>query len=470
MLPRLRASMVVVATLAATVLGGVLGVSAGSSAAAATADPRPGASAPSAMPAAGTFYPTAVQRVLGGPTGGDAVSPGSPASVTTAEWPGLPSSGVSALMVNVTASAATADVRLSFAGTGLSAPAPLVAVPASTTRSTLLTVPLATTAGFDVSATGGSASVTADVVGFYAADDTVVAGYGLSGGYQPVETTRLSGPVAVTLAPGARSLFAVDLGGGVTPHATALLVDIRAGAPAPPAGTVGTVGTAAGPESGSVSVSAPTAPVERTTLATTVSFGAGSPGGNLALVPAEVDSSGRLGLAVTNTGTVAGAYSLDLVGFYDDGAIGPNLRFRALPQNRVLDTAAGLGGLTALTPGGSGRATLGDVAVDDSTFALVGVLTATAPTPTTVGVVSPDGPVTVAAAVPVGAGTTSVAVQPEVGVGRDVAVLAGAAAPTGLTLDVVGSFEASPAVTNPAARRWVPPVPTWQISAVLQSS
>ena len=48
---------------------------------AATADPRPGpAATPSAMPAAGTFYPTAPVRVLGSPTGGYAVSPGSSAS------------------------------------------------------------------------------------------------------------------------------------------------------------------------------------------------------------------------------------------------------------------------------------------------------------------------------------------------------------------------------------------------------
>jgi hypothetical protein len=38
-------------------------------------------------------------------------------------------------------------------------------------------------------------------------------------------------------------------------------------------------------------------------------------------------------------------------------------------------------------------------------------------------------------------------------------------APTGVTVDVTGSFEAYPPVTNPAARGWVAPVSGWQVSA-----
>ena len=106
-------------------------------------------------------------------------------------------------------------------------PAPLLAVAAGTTSSTLVTVPLATTSGFDVSAVGGPATVTADVLGFYAADDTVVAGYGLSGGYQPLELTPLVESAADTaIPPGGRVLLAVDLGGTATAHTRALLVSV----------------------------------------------------------------------------------------------------------------------------------------------------------------------------------------------------------------------------------------------------
>ncbi len=454
MLPRPRALVLVAALVAATALG----LSGALPAGAATADPRPGpAATPSAMPAAGTFYPTAPVRVLGTPTGGYAVTPASVAPVTTAGRPGLPSSGVSALMVNVVATAGAADVRIGLTATGGGSPASLLAVPADTTRSTLVTVPLATTSGFDVSAVGGAATVTADVLGFYAADDTVVAGYGLSGGYQPVETTPLFESAAGAIPAGGRALLAVDLGSPVTAHTTALLVSVTSKDTTAP---------------GSLSVTAASAPGDPGgVLPATVSFAAGARAGNLALVPAEVDSSGRLGIAVTNLSAAPTGYALDLVGFYDDGGIGPDLRFRALPQTRVVDTATGLGGVSALTPGAGGRTTLGDAVVDDSTFALAGVVTATTAAASTVGVLSPDAVVTAASQVPVAAGTTSVAVQSEVGVGRDLGLLAGPGSSSmGLTLDVVGTFEAYPPVTNPAARRWVPPVSPWQISAVPRSS
>ncbi|MEO7234441.1 MAG: hypothetical protein ABIW80_03605 [Lapillicoccus sp.] len=466
MLPRPRALMLVVALLAATSLG----LSGALPAGAATADPRPGpAATPSAMPAAGTFYPTAPVRVLGSPTGGYAVSPGSPATVATAGRSGLPSSGVSALMVNVVATAGASDARLGLTAAGGVSPAPLLAVPAGTTSSTLVTVPLATTSGFDVSAVGGPATVTADVLGFYAADDTVVAGYGLSGGYQPVEVTPLYESAADTaIPPGGRVLLAVDLGGPATAHTTALLVHVTSKDTTAP---------------GSLSVSSPSAPSPPSAvsapgdpdavLPATVSFAAGARAGNLALVPAEVDSSGRLGIAVTNTSAAPAGYALDLVGFYDDGGIGPNLRFRALPQTRVLDTATGLGGVSALTPGVGGRTTLADAVADDSTFALAGVLSITTAAASTVTVRSPDAVIPAAGDAPVAAGRTSVALQSEVGAGRDLTVMAGpgsGSAPMGLTLDLVGTFEAHPPVTNAAARRWVPPVSPWQISAVPRAS
>ena len=79
-------------------------------------------------------------------------------------------------------------------------------------------------------------------------------------------------------------------------------------------------------------------------------FAAGATAANLALVPARVGASGRLDVALTNASSGTTGVRLDLVGFYDDGALGPNLRFRALPQTRVLDTTTGVGA-PALPPG-----------------------------------------------------------------------------------------------------------------------
>lgn len=212
---------------------------------------------------------------------------------------------------------------------------------------------------------------------------------------------------------------------------------------------------------------AATAPAaEVAALPASVSFAAGTSLSNLALVPAEADTDGRIPVAVTNLSAAPAGYALDLVGFYDDGGIGPNLRFRPLPRTTVLDTGTGRGGVGPLTPDARQRTTPDDAVVGDSTFGLVGVLTASTTAPSTVGVfpegVTPDA----ADSAPLEVGSTSLAVQSEVGMGRGVGVVAGpGTAPIGVTLEVTGSFEAFPPVGNPSARSWVPPVAPWQISA-----
>jgi hypothetical protein len=193
-----------------------------------------------------------------------------------------------------------------------------------------------------------------------------------------------------------------------------------------------------------------------------VPFVAGAPAANLAIVGASPGDDGRLDVAVTNTSGGPTGVALDLVGFYDDGALGPNLRFRPLPQTRVVDTSTGLG-TTALQPGRRATVTPSPSVVGDSTFGLVGVAT---PATGSAGlsVDSPD--VTPSSDVDVAQGATSVAVQPEVSASRGVGLQARAGGPeTGVTVDVTGSFEAYPPVTNPAARGWVAPVSGWQVSA-----
>jgi len=247
------------------------------------------------------------------------------------------------------------------------------------------------------------------------------------------------------LGAGARQLIDVDLGTAATPHTTALLVRATATGPAAQ-GTlaVGAVGAAASVPS--------------------VAFAAGATSSNLAVVPATLDADGRLGVAVTNASSGATSLTLDLVGFYDDGALGPNLRFRPLPQTRVVDTSTSVGA-TALQPGRRTTVTPSDAVVGDSTFALVGVVTATSSGgPAGIDVDTPEA--TTASDVEVVAGTTTVAVQAQVGAARGLGLRTrDGSAPTGITVDVTGSFEAYPPVTNPAARGWVPAVPSWQVAA-----
>jgi hypothetical protein len=272
----------------------------------------------------------------------------------------------------------------------------------------------------------------------------VLGSLGVSGGYQPVDVTRVfDSDTAQPLAAGGRQLLAVDLGTAATPHTTALLVRATVkGAQASGTLTVGSTVEAA-----------PSVP-----------FVAAVPASNLAVVAASADTDGRLDVAVTNASTGATGVAVDLVGFYDDGALGPNLRFRPLPQTRVVDTSSGLG-TGALQPGRRTTVTPRDSVVGNSTFGLVGVATTTpAGGPAAVSVDSPEA--TPTTDVDVAAGATSVPVQTEVSAARGLALQSRAGSPpTGVTVDVTGSFEAYPPVTNPAARGWVAPVSGWQVSA-----
>ena len=440
--PRHRATAIVAAMVAATGLG----MSAAAAAPNKPADPQPGGWAlPRAVSAAGTFYPTAVSRLLGTADSGYAVEPGTRATVVAAGRGGLPSSGISAVVVNVAAVAGAADAALSFGPAGAVPAAPLLVAPAGTTRTVLLTLPLAATGAIDVTTTA-SATVAVDLVGFYAADDTVLGSQGVSGGYQPVDVTRVfDTDRSQPLAAGARQVVAVDLGTAATPHTTALLVRASAKAAQTPGGlTVGAADAVVGPMS-------------------SVAFGAGAAATNLAVVPASTGADGRLEVAVTNASGGTTGVALDLVGFYDDGALGPNLRFRPLPQTRVVDTSTGLG-TTALQPGRRATVTPSPSVVGDSTFGLVGVATATSAAGSGLSVDSSER--TPSADVDVAAGATSVAIQPEVSASRRLGLQARAGgAETGVTVEVTGSFEAYPPVTNPAARGWVAPVSGWQVSA-----
>lgn len=442
MYPRHRATAIVAALVAAATFG----MSGAVAAPAKPADRQPGDSAtPLAVPAAGTFYPVTATRLLGSADGGYALTAGTGVTVAAAGRAGLPSNGVSAVVVNVMAVAAAAEAGISLGAVGVRTAAPLLAVPAGGTRSALLTVPVGATDALELSASA-SAAVTVDLVGFYAADDTVIGSQGVAGGYQPVDVTRLfATDAAQPLAAGGRLVVEIDLGTAATPHTTALLVRATA------------LGSAA---AGSLTVGA----ADGSAAVPSVPLAPGVPSTNLAVVPTSLDANGRLDVAVTNASTGPTGVTLDLVGFYDDGTLGPNLRFRPLPQTPILDTATGLGAST-VPPGGRVRVTPADEVVGDSTFALVGVASTRAAGPSGLDVGGSDGSGTVGS-VEVAAGTTTVSVQPQVGADRALVLRATSdSALAAVALDVTGSFEAYPPVTNPAARGWVAPVSGWQVSA-----
>jgi len=428
--------------------------------------------------------------------------------------PGLPTGGVSAVVLNVTTTAtgpraALLGIRPGVGPLSTSRPLTSATVPSGGTRTTLVTVPLDPSGSLDV-VTSAPAEVTLDLVGLYAADDTVVATLGPSGGYQPGDPVRLLGPGAgagatspdpdrldptpspvPTVDPalaqpvparGVRRL-AVDLGAEAAQHVTALLVRVSV-VSSPAAGTV-TVAPGAGAPTGAATptvvdpAAQPGDSIAAAAVVTTptLSLERGVTASNLAVVPAVLDDDGLIGLTVSNGVSGPVPVRVDLVGFYDDGGLGADLRFRALPDARLIDTRTA-GGAGPLTDSGPAVRPSADV-VSDNTFGLVGSLTAltTAGRPTDVAVrrddldtaaLSPTAPPPAAGSVPVAAGDQATTpLQVEVGDSGGI-VLTASTGPAQAVVDVVGSLEAYPAVEDPSLRDWVPAVPAWQVRAVVR--
>ncbi|GAA1903800.1 hypothetical protein [Lapillicoccus jejuensis] len=515
------------AGLAAALLLGVAGPAAlpTTGAVAATADP-----VPTTGSVAGAFYPVPTTALLGTAARPAVLGAASTTTVGVTGRDGLPPAGVSAVVVNVTLEATSgraALLALRPQAGPLATGSPLTSVTALPGRptTTLATVPLDPDGGFSAVASA-PARVHVDLVGLYAADDTVVAALGASGGYQPMSAVRVVGPGAGAAAPdssdasdasdtsdatdaggagdgpggtdatttpspqptvdtglarplagGERRAVALDLGAATAPHVTALLLRVTA-LVVPSAGTVT---LAADPGAGEPTQVAPATGVAASSAAPspTLTLTAGATASNLAVVPAVVDGDGLLRLVLASTLTDRADVRVDLVGFYDDGGLGPDLRFRSLPVGRVVDTRVGLGAsgpltaATTLTPDTS--------VVGGDTFALVGTLTtlgARSAAGTAAGQVravpsdelgpaaAPAGPAPGGVPVPVGS-QQSTPVQPEVGTDGSLALAAGGAGPRmQAVLDVVGSFEAYPEVADPSARGWVDAVPGWQVRAL----
>lgn len=415
-------------------------------------------SGPQVVSAAGSFYPTDVRRLLGTTTAGYAVSAGRDATVRVVGRDGIPSSGLSAALVNVTAAAGSSAATLTAFPSGRpTAETSLLSVPAGSTRSALLTVPLGVLGSFDMRDSGGPVAVTVDIVGFYAADDTVVASRGVGGGYQPVEATRLFDSREVPSqdtgrAPGAlpaqgRTRLSVDLGQAINSHVTALALQVSAVAP-PADGSLTVWGGGPAPD------------------LTSVSFSAGAGAANLAVVPTSSGLGGTLDVSVANLGPAPVDVTVDVIGFYDDGRLGPNLRFRPLAPTRVVDTRLGLGA-PAVGAGPSTTITAPPSVTGDNTFGLVGVVTTLAPSAPSELSFWPEGSSRPeAAGIAVGAGAqASTPVQTEVGPSKTIQAH-NAVGSTDILLDVTGSFEAYPPVTDPSTRAWVRPLSSWQVSAV----
>lgn len=114
----------------------------------------------------------------------------------------------------------------------------------------------------------------------------------------------------------------------------------------------------------------------------TLNYTAGRNVSNMAIVPTsrcwEEGCSGEPMIGVLNTasGSTSTHVIVDIVGVYDDGSDGNGLRFRPITPTRITDTRTGLGYPTALGKGVTATAAV----AGDSTYALAFNVTAVSPT------------------------------------------------------------------------------------------
>lgn len=441
--PRLRAAIVAVIAAPVLAVGGGLS--------AVAAQPPAAATNTGVVSAAGTYYPVPTHPLVAGRS----LSENAPIHQQVLGVGRVPASGVSAVVVMLNASApgeaALVDV---YSGDRTAAHPGKIAVASGTTRSTMLTIPVGDSP--DVVLTSDQpVTATADIIGFYAADDTVIGTNGASGGLQPIDPVVLADgrtdPKAV-LTPGVDQSLAIDID-GAGPHTQALLLQVSAIDPA---------------SAGAVSVRPAGEPVPATD---TVSFWATERMSGTTIVRVTPTSDGVMDVVLRADASAPVAVQVSLLGFYDDGALGPNLRYRPLAATQDLTLpATDRGAAASADPTGADR--LVRMAVPESvagldTFALVATSRVSQGRPgDQVLVADPADPSGSRLAVSTGYGQTTTGTQTVVlAADNSFSVLP----PTQgqLVLEVSGSFESYPAVTDPALKSWVDAVSAWQINASL---
>lgn len=331
-----------------------------------------------ANPAWGTYHTVPPARVLdtrnaiGAPKA--PVGQGGVINLSMLGTAGVPITGVSAVVLNLTVTAATKPSYLTVWPAGTTRPtASSINFVAGTNRANLVTMPLGTvgtnTGKVSIFNNLGSVQVIADVMGYYVADGSATAG----GLYQSVLPERLldsrdasfGGPFASHEA----VPVAVDYntpGVDVNSHIRALAVNITAVRPTMAGFLTAWDG---------VGVVPPTS---------TLNFAPGTITPNMAIVPVAPcincgPNTGLPSITVVNGSLGTVHVLVDIVGFYDDGNLGDGLRFRPLTPTRIVDTRTGLG-TTTITASATKPVTAPVAVAGLDTFSLVTNTTAVRPT------------------------------------------------------------------------------------------
>ncbi|WP_411283442.1 hypothetical protein [Lapillicoccus sp.] len=140
----------------------------------------------------GAYYRVAPSRILDTRQGAGQLGPGAVLPLQVGGQGGVPGTGVSAVVLNVTVTNPTAGSYLTAYPSDLPRPnASSINFPRGFTGANLVTVPLHAGGVVNIYNAFGSVDVIGDVVGFYAADESLVSAYGASGGFIATVPTRL---------------------------------------------------------------------------------------------------------------------------------------------------------------------------------------------------------------------------------------------------------------------------------------
>lgn len=391
-------------------------------------------------PNKGNYYPISTARILdtrvhNGQATNSPVAHGHTLTLQVTGRGGVPTTDVAAVALNVTVVAPASGGYVTAYPSGLTRPGVSnVNFSAGHTIANQVTVPVGADGSIKLYNGGGTAHLVADVMGWYAKDDTVpVAGYGQS--YHLVVPERLIDSRQTFGKVPAHEWFDLDVSYGSpwNDSMTAFAMTVTAVNPG-----------ASGYLSAYRPGSSPTA-------TSTLNFRPGVVTPNLAIVrTAPCNGSwcnpGDPIVRFYNGSSKPVDVLVDAVGFYVDTTLDNGLRYRPLTPTRIVDTRVSKGATTLFT--GSTRVVTAPSSVaGDDTIALSANVTAIRPTKQTYLTLWPhytDFPrPTISQLNPAAGSTVANSVAVEVGPGNKFNVY-NHAGTVDVAIDVSGSFEAFP--------------------------
>jgi hypothetical protein len=243
----------------------------------------------------------------------------------------IPSSGVGAVLLNVTGTEPTSATHLRVWPAGDPIPdTSSVNLAAGQSRPNQVVVPVGADGKVSIYNAVGSTHVIVDVQGFYSA-----AGGDEGGGYHPVDPWRAldtrtddgwSGS-AEPLAPWEEFWLPLNVPGSAAGEVTAVDVNLTITEPGRAGHLIAWPGDTEAP------------------AVSNANFVRGQTVANHAVVPVSYDEWGTPGIAFRNGSDGTTHLIVDIQGWYDDGVRADGLRFAATATSRVADTRAGRGRL-----------------------------------------------------------------------------------------------------------------------------